>query len=391
MLTQVQDIQHKFRSLIDDAFNQKIDFKTFWTFEMCFEHFLAEYFCVGNHQNTMTKLQGIMDDCKHKLEKCGIIINQYDSFLCNNNKKKFCMRMLNDMKWMDYNDWHKCNVKINQSIKNMNKTNKFQLIISDIFWVSHCKGADMSPDTLLKNNPETLHARLIFQFCWHHLFTSYGGADCNGDTPGNTGGKNHRFLDSMTQNNYPNRNLSYTKGLKWNNTVIKMTSNNVDINTAIRNPETNELTFTCLAMCFIFDIAFLFSIIYNKKELKQIQKQIILIINGFHGLDKNLLYGSRKIELHKLRIEANKIIEKTANLLMDHIVPRTESIIEVMDSSQMHQQKYKIQARIKTTKKIKRKDGSIYYISRGNKRKFKELNDVETQCINSNCNKRQRI
>lgn len=359
---------------------------------MCFEHFLAESFFVGNHQNTIIKLKGILDDCKHKLQKCGIIINQYDSFLCNNNKKEFCMKMLNDMKWMDYNDWHKYNTKINQSIKNMNTTNKFQLVISDIFWVSHCKGAHMSPETLLKNNPETLHARLIFQFCWHHLFTSYAGADCNGDTPGNTGRKNHRFLDSMTQNNYPNRNLSYTKGLKWNNTLIKMTSNNVDVNAAIRNPQTNELTFTCLAMCFIFDIAFLFSIVYNKKELKQIQKQIILIINGFHGLDKNLLYGSRKIELHKLRIKANKIIEKTANLLMDHIVPRTESIIEVMDSSQMYQQKYKIQARIKNTKKCKHRDGSSsYYVSRGNKRKFKELNDVDTECINSNCNKRQRI
>ena len=161
----------------------------------------------------------------------------------------------------------------------------------------------MSPETLLKNNPETLHARLIFQFAWHHLFTSYAGADCNGDTPGNTGVKNHRFLDSMTQNNYPNRNLSYTKGLKWNYPLIKLTSNNVDINAAIRNPETNELTFTCGAMCGIFDIAFIFAIIYNRKELKQIQTEMISIIKDFDGLDKNLLYGKTKIQLHELRMK----------------------------------------------------------------------------------------
>ena len=132
MLTQVQDIQQKFRSLIDDAFNQIIDFKTLWTFEMCFEHFIVESFVVGHHQNSITQLQEIMHNVKDKLDQCGIIINHYDSFLCNNNKKEFCMKMLNDINWMDYHDWHKCNVKIHQNMKDMNDKDEYKLIISDI-------------------------------------------------------------------------------------------------------------------------------------------------------------------------------------------------------------------------------------------------------------------
>ena len=72
---------------------------------------------------------------------------------------------------------------------------------------------------------------------------------------------------------------------------------------------------------------------------------MLSITNSFDGLDKNLSNGERKIELHELGIKANKIIEKTATALMDHIVPRIESIIEVMDSSQVHQQTFKIPAR----------------------------------------------
>ena len=59
------------------------------------------------------------------------------------------------------------------------------------------------------------------------------------------GRKNHRLLDSMTQNNNTNQSSSYTKGLTWNNTLIKMTRNNVDVKAATRNPQTNELTGTC--------------------------------------------------------------------------------------------------------------------------------------------------
>ena len=41
------------------------------------------------------------------------------------------------------------------------------------------------------------------------------------------------------------------------------------------------------------------------------------ITNGFDGLDKNSSHGERKIELHELGFGANKIIEKTANALMN--------------------------------------------------------------------------
>ena len=393
MSAQVQDLQHKYVSLIDDAFNQRLDFKTLWTFEVLFEHYINESWHIGHHQNTIVKLQEIMKCFNHKLDQCGLEINQYDSFLCNNNKKEFCMKMLNDMNWMDYHDWHKYNIKINKRMKEMNNKNQFKLVINNILWVSHCKGAHMSPQTLLRNNPDTLHARLIFQFAYHHLFTCYAGADCNGDTPGNTGGKNHRFLDSMTQNNYKNRNLSYTKGLKWNYTLIKMTTNNADINAAIRNPETKELTFTCAAMCGIFEIAFIFSIIYNRNKLKEIQKNIVLIIKQYNGLDKNLLDGKRKKELHKLRRCGNEIIQKTANLLMDHIVPRTQTIIDMVSLSSISKQSYKIQARMKKT--IIKNQSIIrvpFKLGRGNKRKFNQINEFNSKkCDNIICSKRQRI
>ena len=44
-----------------------------------------------------------------------------------------------------------------------------------------------------------------------------------------------------------------------------MTKNNVDVKAANRNPQTNESTCTFAELCDIFDVAFLFSVICNKK------------------------------------------------------------------------------------------------------------------------------
>ena len=395
---QHEDIEHTFISLLNDAFNKILDVKTWYTFEKMFEYYIAESYYVGHHQETILKLQKIMKRFGSKFEKIGIEINQSDSFLCNNNKKEFYERVLKNISWMNYADWHKNNIKFHKIMKKMNDNGEYKLIINNVLWVSHCKGEHMSPETLLRNNPDTLHARIIFQINYHYLFTCYAGSDCNGDTPGNTGGKHHRFLNSMTQNNYENRNLSYTKGLKWNDTLIKMSSKNVDINAAIRDPETNELTFTCAAMCGIFEIAFIFSVIFNGNELKLIQKEMLDIIQEYDGLNKNLFRGERGKALHGLRKKGNTIIEKTANELMDHIVIRTESIIEMMDLPKQRG-KYKIQARKKITGERMTEDGrkEIYLISmsmgRGNKRKFDEMNDNDLKCTNNNntCLKRQRV
>ena len=383
-----------------------INLNTLQTFETLFEHYIIESWNVGHHQNTILQIQQVLNDFKNKLDQLGLEINDNDHFLCNNNKKQFYINMWKDSKWMDYNDWHKLNIKIYKKMKQMNNNDEFKLVINNILWVSHCKASYMSPDTLLRNNPETLHARMIFQFCFHYLFFCYAGADCNGDTPGNAGGKTHRFLDSMTQNNYTNRNLIYTQGLKWNHTLLTMTTNNEDVNTTLRNPETGEITFTCCAMCGIYSIAFIFSVIYNQKKLKKIQKEMVSIINKHDGLDKDLLRGDRKKELHKLRRNVNQIIEKTTHLMMDHIIPRTQRIIDMVTVPSKPRPKGKIQA---TTKKTSAKEQEeenkvprstvardilrmrmrqrmtekITRIGMGNKRKFPEMTDFEINCNNS--------
>ena len=420
----LKDVKQIFASLINDAVHQNINSKTLETFETLFEHHMAESWGVGHHQNTILQIQEVLNNFKVKLDECGLEINESDHFLCNNNKKTLYLNMWKDVNWMDYNDWHKLNIKMNKRMKEMNKNDEFKLVINNILWVSHCRGAHMSPDTILRNNPETLHARMIFQFCYHHLFFCYAGADCNGDTPGNSVNKTNKFLDSMTQKNYRNRNLLYTQGLKWNHTLLTMTTNNQDVNAGLRNAETGEISFTCAAMCGLYAAAFIFSVIYNRKTLKEIQKEIVSIIKKHDGLDKELLKGDRKKKLHKLRRTGNQIIQATAHRMMDHIVPRTQTIINMVTPS-MSTFKAKIQAGVKngtatTSSTVNRNDSKSMEpresiarkmlrdrmrarrkekianmnkkrkIGRGNKRKFDEINDFQVNC--NNCDsKKQRI
>ena len=151
-------------------------------------------------------------------------ITVINAFLCANNKLNKYENVMTDYKFMDYKQWHQMNIKKNTSLKKMNmEQDDYPLLFTILRWVGSVKGQNDPPDHILRDNPESLHARPIFQMDHHFLFQTYAGADCNGARPGNSGGKIDRFLDSMTQNNYPNRNLINTEGMKWNNTVIEMT------------------------------------------------------------------------------------------------------------------------------------------------------------------------
>ena len=163
MSTSLKDLKKIFVSFFTDAFNEMINLNTLQTFETLFEHYIIESWNVGHHQNTILQIQQVLNDFKNKLDQLGLEINDNDHFLCNNNKKQFYINMWKDTKWMDYNDWHKLNIKIYKKMKQMNNNDEFKLVINNILWVSHCKASYMSPDTLLRNNPETLHARMILQ------------------------------------------------------------------------------------------------------------------------------------------------------------------------------------------------------------------------------------
>ena len=361
-----QMLHSSFNLFIQNAKKQSINEETFNSLLTMYLILIQHFIKKGHDQEIIQELQFILDQ-KINNDNDKIEIHLFDKFIAKNKvKEQKNWPYINTINMKD--EWPQNQKKqFDKYVQKCSRSGKF-IIITLYRWIGITKSVEDSPTVLLRNNLNYYHTRPIIQFTMDPLYTFYHGGDCNGEIAGNLKTKHGRCLDALT-NKHRNRNLIYTKGLKWNDVVIPFSDiDDGDVNPILHIKQNNKDMYGCVPITALFNICYIFAVIYNYEKIMKYHNLLQKYVLKHKGNDKDFTgkhancTNFKKLD-QNIRFPITKLLKNTIQILINYVtnITQKEFYIQYKKETQQNYEIKYIQAKFipKKGQTYKRKENKL--------------------------------